>query len=122
MISKTKIKERARRKNNPKIVETVRAAHKNPKWANLARILSGSRKNYSSVNLNEIDKETREGDTVIIVGKVLGNGKISKRVRICAVGFSKEAKEKIKNVKGEAVSILEEININNKAEGVKIIK
>lgn len=122
MISKTKIKERAKRKNNPEIVKTVRVAHKNPKWMNLARLLSGSRKSYSSVNLSEIDKQTKEGDTVIIVGKVLGNGKISKKIRICAVSFSKEAREKIKSVKGEAVSILDEIKINGKAEGVKIIK
>jgi len=41
---------------------------------------------------------------------------------VCAVGFSKGAVEKIKKAKGEAVSLLDEINKNVKAEGIKIIK
>lgn len=121
MKSKTKIKERARRKSRPGIVETIRIASKNSKWNGIAIGLSGSRKNYVERNLDYIDEKSKEGDTIVVIGKVLGTGTLSKKVRICALGFSKEAKEKIKKSKSDAVSILDEIKSNSKAEGIKVL-
>ena len=122
MISKTSIKQRKKRKTNPLIVETLEAAVKNPAWKSLGEILSGSAQNYSSVNLNKIDKNTSAGDTIVVPGKVLAVGSLTKKVRICALGFSKEAIEKIKKSKGEVVFITEEMKKNPKAEGIKIIR
>ena len=122
MISKTKIKKRLKRKADKYIVETVNAAKKNKEWNKLAQIISSSRKKYSSVNLKEIEKETKEGDTVIIMGKVLGLGDVTKNIRICALNFSESAREKLKENKSEVVTILEEINKNPKAQGVKILQ
>ena len=67
-------------------------------------------------------KETEEGDTVVVPGKVLSNGEINKKIRIVALSFSKEAEEKLGKKKCEVVSILEEIKVNPKAEGIKILK
>lgn len=122
MISKTKIKQRKRKKTNSELVETIEAAIKNPAWEKIAAILSGSRQTYSVININEIEKKTTAGDTVVVPGKVLSEGTLTKKVRVCAVSFSKEAREKIKNAKGDALSILEEIRKNAKAEGVKVIR
>ena len=122
MISKTRIKKRLKRKVDKYIVETVNAAKKNKEWNKLAQIISSSRKKYSSVNLKEIEKETKEGDTVIIMGKVLGLGDVTKKIRICALNFSESAREKLKENKSEVVTILEEINKNPKAQGVKILQ
>jgi large subunit ribosomal protein L18e len=122
MISKTKIKGRIKRKGNPEIVETVIAANKKEKWSAIAQLISGSSKKYSSINLNEIEKQTSAGDTVVVPGKVLGAGNVSKKVRVCAVNFSECAREKLKDNKGEIVTILEEIKKNPNAEGVKIIR
>lgn len=122
MISKTKIKERKKKKTKAEVVETLEMAIKNPAWKQVAEILSGSTQKYSSKNLKEIENETSAGDTVIIPGKVLGTGSLTKKVRICALGFSKEALEKIKKVKGEAVMIAEEIKKNPKGEGVKVLR
>ena len=122
MISKTKISKRIKRKTHSEIVETVNAAKENKEWNKIAQLISGSRRKYSSVNLKEIEKQTKVGDTVIIPGKVLGSGTISKKVRVCAINFSESAKEKLKENKGEIVTILEEIKKNPKAEGVKVIR
>ena len=122
MISKTKIKKRLKRKADKYIVETVNAAKKNKEWNKLAQIISSSRKKYSSVNLKEIEKETKEGDTVVIAGKVLGLGDVTKKIRICALNFSESAREKLKENKSEVVTILEEINKNPRAQGVKILQ
>lgn len=122
MISKTKISKRISRKRNPDIIDIAVAANKNKNWNIVAQKISGPKKNYTSVNLNYIDSKTKEGDTVVVMGKVLGFGKINKKVRICALGFSKSAREKIKKIKGEPVNLIEEINKNKNAEGVKFLE
>ncbi|MBI2630481.1 50S ribosomal protein L18e [Candidatus Pacearchaeota archaeon] len=122
MKSKTKIDEQMKRKTNPELVSTIMKAKKNEKWVKIAGIISGSARNRIGVNLDKIDKNTKEGDTVVIPGKVLSNGEISKKIRVVAFKFSSEAEKKLKNKKCEMVSIEKEIEINPKAEGIKIIK
>ena len=121
-LSKTKIKSRVQRKASPVLVETLQAAIKNSKWSDVAKILSGPNRKYSSLNLFEIDKEVKTGDTVVIVGKVLSKGELTKKIRICALSISEKAKEKLKPTKSEIVSILEEITKNPKAEGIKLLR
>jgi len=120
-ISKTKIKFNLKRKTNPEVSETLALALKNKNWLQIAKIISSSRRKYSKVNLLDIEKQTTTGDTVIVVGKVLGQGDVSKKIRVCALGFSKSALEKLKKTKSEVVSISEEIKKNSKAEGLKLI-
>src|SRR3989344_4055508 len=121
VISNTKLKARIVRKTNPEIAEVIKSANKNEAWKGMAKILSGATQKYSSVNLSQIDKETKTGDTVIIPGKVLSSGDLSKKVRICALSISNSAREKLKKTKSEFALIKEEIKINKKAEGLKVI-
>ncbi|MFH1290683.1 MAG: 50S ribosomal protein L18e [Nanoarchaeota archaeon] len=121
-LSKTKIKERTRRKTNPILVETLNAANKHKEWHDVAVSLSTPTRRYPDKNLFEIDKQTKAGDTVVFVGKVLSKGELTKKVRICALSISEEAREKLKPTKSEIVSILEEITKNPKATGVKILR
>ncbi|MFH1803003.1 MAG: 50S ribosomal protein L18e [archaeon] len=121
-LSKTKLKSRVSRKTNPVLVETLQAAIKNPAWIDVAKLLSGPTRKQVSKNLFEIDKETKAGDTVVIVGKVLSKGELTKKVRICTLSISEKAQEKAKTAKAEIVSILEEITKNKKAEGVRILR
>lgn len=122
MISKTKISKRLGRKSDSEIVETIMLAKKEKSWMKVAQILSGSKKNYDSINLKKIDSEAKEGDTIVVVGKVLGSGQLTKKVRISATGFSESAREKIEANKSEIVSLIEEIKKNPKAEGIKILR
>jgi len=121
-ISERKLKRRTRRKTSPLVVETISAAAKNNSWYDVRRVLAASTRKLPSVNLFEIDEETKEGDTVVVPGKILSKGYVSKMVRVCALSFSEKAREKLKESKSEVVSILEEIKKNPKAEGIKIIK
>ncbi len=122
MISKTKISKRIRRKTDPVIEETIILAKKNKCWMKIAQIISGSKRGYAAVNLKEIDENSSEGDTLVIPGKVLGLGEVTKRVRVCALEFSESAKDKLVKTKSEIVYLLEEIKKNPKAEGVKILR
>lgn len=122
IISKTKIKSRTRKKTNPVLVETISTARKNHGWLPVAKMLASPKALHSSLNLSDIDRQTTPGDTVVIPGKVLSGGNLTKKVRICALSISEKAKEKLKESKSEIVSILEEIHKNPKAQGVKILR
>ncbi len=58
-----------------------------------------------SVNLYKIDKYTKEGDNVIVPGKVLGTGKLGHKVTITAIEYSRPAKEELKKAGCEIKSI-----------------
>ncbi|HLC52908.1 MAG TPA: 50S ribosomal protein L18e [Candidatus Nanoarchaeia archaeon] len=122
MISKTRIKERARKKTNSFAADSIMHAAKNKAWLAIAQRLSASTRLYASVNLEHINRLATAGDTVVVPGKVLGTGDITKKLRVCALGFSASAREKLKKAKSEIVSISEEIRKNPKAEGIKIIQ
>ena len=120
--SNVKFKKQLKRKTNPAIIEIIRKAGKIKEWRRVAEILVGAAKKYSSINLSEIDKKGETGDTIVVLGKVLSKGELTKKIRICALSFSKEAELKIKKDKSEAVLLIHEINKNQKAEGVKILQ
>ena len=121
-MSKTRLKVRIHRKTNPRLAAAIFLATKSPAWLKLAKLLSQSTRNQSSVNLEDIDSQISMGDTVLVPGRVLSVGEITKKVKICSFGISKEAAEKLKKTKSEWVHILDEIKKNPKAEGIKIIK
>lgn len=120
MKSKTTIKKQTKRKTYAHLVETIQTARKNSAWTKVAAMLSGPRSNYVTVNLSDIDAHAKEGDTIMVVGKVLGVGDVSKKIRICALNFSASARDKLKKNKSEIVTISEEIQKNPKFQGVKI--
>jgi ribosomal protein L18E len=122
MISQTKLKARTKRKTDSILVDTITEARKNREWNEVAKLLSSSTKRQSSVNLFDIDRQTSAGDTVVIVGKVLSGGELSKKVRICALSISEKANKKLKDNKSEFATIFEEINKNKKAEGIKLLQ
>lgn len=121
MIVKTRIKQRVQRKSNPTLVSALRTAMKNKNWLMVAHRLSGPTRKYVSVNLEEIDAQAKEGDTIVVVGKVLGVGAVTKKMRVCALGFSATARDKLARSKSEIVSLIEEIEKNPKADGVRVI-
>lgn len=122
MKSKTLIRKQTERKTKPELVETIFKARKNDKWMAVASIISYPRRLQISKNLDEIEKETKEGDTIVIPGKVLGKGEVSKKIRVAAIDFSEQAREKLKARKCEIVSIKEEIKVNPTARGIKVLR
>jgi|TARA_B100000315_G_scaffold249894_1_gene281816 large subunit ribosomal protein L18e len=122
MKSKTKIDKQIRKKTSHELVETIINLKKHDKWLDVARILSGSRKNMVNFNLEKINNKTNEGEIVIIPGKVLSQGEVNKKIKIIAFGFSEKAKEKLSKSKIEFSSINEEIKINPTAKGITILK
>ena len=123
MKSKTKIEKQSWRKGNPMLVETIRAAKKTGSdfWLKIAGILSGPRRAWIAINLNGVEKATKEGDSVVFPGKVLSQGEISKKIAVVAFSFSEKAREKLLKNKSHVLSILEEIKKNPDAKGLRIL-
>lgn len=121
-LSQTHIKDKARRKTNPTLADAIKNARKNKSWVKLAHVLSGASRKHASINLEQIDKQTKAGDTILVPGKILGSGDITKKIKICALGISASALSKLKASKSEFITIGEEIKSNAKAEGIKVIQ
>ncbi len=121
-ISRTKLKRRIKDKTNPETADAIALALKNPAWNKYAKLLSQSTRKQSSLNLGEIDAKTTMGDTVLVPGRVLAVGEVTKKLRICSFGISKGAMENLKKTRSEWIHISDEIKKNPKAEGLKVLK
>lgn len=122
MISKTKAQKRIIKKTNPVLVETMRECRKNKNWFGLCKeIFLPSRKRIS-INLDEINKNVMDGEVILIAGKVLSQGEIDKKIKIIALEYSDNAKEKLEKSKTDYNTIINEIKKNPDAKGVKLLK
>jgi len=63
---------------------------------------------------------TKEGDSIVVPGKVLSQGELSKKVAIVAFAFSDKTREKLLKTKSQAITMLEEIKKNPEAKGLKV--
>ena len=122
MKSKTKIEKQIERKTNPELIKTIIAAKKNNSWFEIAEILSSPRRKRIDMNIEKINQETKEGERVIVPGKVLSLGEIDKKIEVVALNFSDNAKEKLLKSGCKISRILEEIKKNPEAKKIKILK
>jgi len=122
MKSKTKISKQANKKINQELVETIREAKKYQEWLEIAGILSGSRRKKHCANISEIESASKQGDIIVVPGKVLSQGTLTKKIKVVAEKFSEKAREKLKNAHCESSLIFEEIKKNPEAKGIKIFK
>lgn len=90
-------------------------------WRRVAELLSVPRRRRIAVNVSKINRYTKDGDIVVVPGKVLGCGSLDHRVIIGAWSFSKSAKEKIIKTGGEALSLIDLVERYPKGSNVKII-
>lgn len=96
-------------------------ANKIDLWLRIAEDLEKPTRQRRIVNLFKINMYTKDGETIVVPGKVLGTGDIDHRVTVAAWNFSESAKQKIKQAKGECISIQQLIEKNPKGKDVRII-
>ena len=120
--SRTKIKRWTRRKLNTNVKEIIAFALKHSGWKKVAKVLASSTREYPVLNLWQIDKQVSQGETVVIPGKVLSKGELTKKIKICALSISGSAKEKLEESKSEFVYLFDELKKNPGAEGVKLLR
>lgn len=89
-------------------------------WKTIASELERPTRSRRAVNLERISRVCKDGETIIVPGKVLASGELDKKITIAAFDFSQEALSKISQ-KGEAITIQELIDKNPKGSKVRII-
>jgi large subunit ribosomal protein L18e len=118
VISKTAISKRTVKKKYPYIVETIIQAKKG-NHLNLAKKISSPSSNHTAINLTKLD--TIKEDTIIVVGKVLGEGTMKHKKNIAALSFSASAKEKLKKAGCTTQSLTDFLQKNKDIEGVAVL-
>lgn len=121
MKSKTKIDSQLIRKGNDSLALTIISAKKNDAWLPVASILASSRRTRPSLNLDEINEQAKDGETVLVPGKILSVGEVTKKIKLVALGFSEKAREKLLKSKIQISNIADEIKHNPDAKGLRVL-
>ncbi len=95
--------------------------NKAPVWVAVAELLERPTRRRVAVNLSKINRYAREGEMVIVPGKVLGAGFLEKKVTIAAFSFSAQALQKINAAGARAITLREAIKENPKGRNTRII-
>lgn len=108
---------------NNVLVDTIELLREQdaPVWREVAENLGKVNRKRAEVNLSDIERVAEEGDTVVVPGKVLGSGRLTKEVTVAAFKASGSAKEEIKN-EGEFKFIEQLVDDNPEGSEVKIVK
>ncbi len=115
------------RKSNSELVKTVtelkKASRENdaPLWKSVAQRLEGPSRNWPSVNISKLEYKVNKNSKVLIPGKLLGSGNISKKMIVSAYSFSETAKIKVEAAGGKCVSYNDFIKSNPKGTDVVVI-
>lgn len=90
-------------------------------WEDVARRLSMPTRSRTEVNVAEINRNSKDGETVVVPGVVLAAGKIEKKVNVAAWRFSGTAGKKIAEAGGKTLTIDELRKENPKGTNVKLM-
>lgn len=118
---------RQNKSQNPELLNLIRSLRKKAKendaaiWRDVANRLSSSRCRRVAVNLSRLNRYTKEKETIVVPGKVLGAGKLEHPITVAGFAFSNQARSKISKAKGKSLTILELLKKNPKGSSVRII-
>lgn len=90
-------------------------------WKRTAELLAKPRRKRIEVNVSKIDAYAPEGSTILVPGKVLGSGRLSKKLTIAAFMFSDGARKAISEGGAKAISIDELFSQNPDGKSVIIL-
>ena len=90
-------------------------------WRRIVKDLKKSSRQRRKVNIYKINKAARDGETIVVPGKVLSVGELSKKVDVAALTFSAEARKKIEESKGKVMSLTELLKNNPEGKKVRIL-
>ena len=93
-----------------------------PIWRDVALRLEKPKSNWAEANLSKIERYTKEEDVVLVPGKVLAAGKVTKKLTVAAYSFSDAAKAGIVAAGGKTLCIRELMEQNPDGTGVKILR
>ncbi len=115
-MKKADIEKVKARKENPFLVSLIKNLRKEKKqiWQKVAYELSRPRRKKVEVNVSKLEQYCADGSSVVVPGKVLGSGRITRKLLVGAFAFSESARKSIESAGGKTLSI-EAMYRNNQA-------
>ena len=103
--------------------ELKEASKKNkaPIWSRLAQLALKPSSARRTVNVSRIDRLTKDGDVIVVPGKVLGTGGMSHKITLCSFSISNSGAQKILEQGGKILNYSELIKNHPTGKGVTII-
>ena len=101
------------RKTNPNledlIFELKRLSRENeaPIWRTVAKKLAKPSRVWAEVNIADVDKHSQAKESVLIPGKLLGTGNLTKPVNVAAYSASESAIKKVEQAGGKFMTFIE---------------
>ena len=95
--------------------------HSSRFWKRIADEIKRPSRQRREVNLYTIEQNASDNETIIVPGKVLSMGNLTKKVTVAALNFSHEAERKIIDAKGKTLSIQELFRQNPDGKKIKIL-
>ena len=87
-------------------------------WKRIAQELERPTRNTREVNLEKLDKHTKENEMVLVPGKILGNGELNHKITVASFSITESAKEKLKS---NLTTIHDLLKKDPKGKKIKII-
>jgi large subunit ribosomal protein L18e len=118
---------RAHVKGNPELLRAVHElrkaarAHDAPVWASVADRLERARHQTPAVNLGQLERLARPEETLVVPGKVLADGDLSKKLTVAAFSYSAAARSKIHAAGGSALSLHDLLKARPDGSGVRLL-
>ena len=116
------------KKTNPQLVATIdnlKAMTRENEaaiWRDIALRLEKPKKNWAEANLSKLERYAADGETIVVPGKVLAAGSISKKITVAAYSFSEAAASAIAAAGGKTMTLEELAKANPKGTGVRIMR
>lgn len=109
---------------NPETVRLVRELRKKKAglWKDMADRLEKPSRQRPAVNIGKLDRLCRKNEKVVIPGKLLAAGELSKPLTVAALSASEAAVRKIKSAKGSYTTLREMASKAKTARGIRIIR
>jgi large subunit ribosomal protein L18e len=118
---------RAVRKQNTELARligelrrTARQQHA-PIWGTVADRLERPRHQTTPVNVGHLERLAQPQETVVVPGKLLAEGPLSKPLTVAAFAYSQEARSKIRAVGGSALSLHDLLKSRPNGAGVRLL-
>lgn len=105
------------------VKELKQASAKNdaPIWLKLAKLALKTSSSKRVVNLTQINDVTKEGEVIVVPGKILGTGNLSHKITLSSFSISNSAAKKIIESGGKIINFKEMIEKFPTGTGVRII-
>jgi large subunit ribosomal protein L18e len=115
------------RQKNPELHRVVVAlrkaahAHNAAIWGSVADRLERPRHQLAPVNVAHLDRLAETDAWVVVPGKVLADGALTKPITVGAAAYSQEARAKIHAAGGKALTIPELLHEKPDGAGVRLL-